>query len=210
MTGSTRLSVAPGERRSRVHHVTGHLTVRTMGQDADGAKVGLIATRALLLSGDDVRIEVDVAPGAWLDVVEATGTVAYEGAAPSSWTVDANVGDGAVLTWAGMPFVVSDEIASHRGTHLRLHGTGKVLMQEKIVLGAPVRRAGICPRPWTPATTPGHCRWNTWTWDGRPVRCQASSEAFVPWTRSRPWGGRPRHSASRTREAPGPERPTFA
>lgn len=135
MTGSTRLSVTPGQSRSRVHHVTGHLTVRTMDQDADGARVGLIATQALLLSGDDVRIEVDVAPGAWLDVVEATGTVAYEGAAPSSWTIDADVGDEGVLTWAGMPFVVSDEIASHRGTHLRLRGTGKVLTQEKIVLG---------------------------------------------------------------------------
>ncbi|MEV5201156.1 urease accessory protein UreD [Streptomyces sp. NPDC053720] len=97
--------------------------------------MGLIATRALLLSGDDVRIEVNVAAGAWLDIVETTGTVAYEGNAPSSWTIDADVGDGAVLTWAGKPFVVSDEIDTHRGTHIRLHGTGKVLMQEKVVLG---------------------------------------------------------------------------
>lgn len=135
MTGPTRLSVTRGESRSRIHHTTGHLTVRTMDQDADGARVGLLATRALLLSGDDVRIEVDVAPGAWLDVVETTGTVAYEGDTPSSWTIDADVGDGGVLTWAGMPFVVSDEIATHRGTRIRLHGTGKVLMQEKVVLG---------------------------------------------------------------------------
>nr|WP_239074817.1 urease accessory protein UreD [Streptomyces sp. SID10853] len=129
------MSVTPGASRSHLRHATGHLTVRTIEQDADGARVGLIATRALLLSGDDVRIEVDVAPGAWLDVVEATGTVAYEGDAPSSWTIDADVGDGGVLTWAGMPFVVSDEIATHRGAHIRLHGTGKVLTQEKFVLG---------------------------------------------------------------------------
>ncbi|MBQ0866993.1 urease accessory protein UreD [Streptomyces sp. RK75] len=135
MTRPTRLSVAPTGSRSRVHHTTGHLTVRVMDQDADGARVGLLATQALLLSGDDVRIEVDVAPGAWLDVVETTGTVAYEGEAPSSWTVEATVGDGAVLTWAGKPFVVSDEIATHRRTRIRLHGTGKVLMQEKVVLG---------------------------------------------------------------------------
>nr|WSS59789.1 urease accessory protein UreD [Streptomyces sp. NBC_01177] len=135
MTGPTHLSVTPGASRSNIRHATGHLTIRTMDQDPDGARVGLMATRALLLSGDAVRIEVDVAPGAWLDVVEATGTVAYEGDTPSSWTVDADVGDGGVLTWAGMPFVVSDEIATHRGTHIRLHGTGKVLMQEKLVLG---------------------------------------------------------------------------
>ncbi|QFR92104.1 urease accessory protein UreD [Streptomyces tsukubensis] len=106
-----------------------------MDHDADGARVGLIATRALLLSGDDVHIEVDVAPGAWLDIVEATGTVAYEGDARSSWTMHADVGDGAVLTWAGKPFVVSDEIATHRATHIRLHGTAKALIQEKLVLG---------------------------------------------------------------------------
>ncbi|MGW0886227.1 urease accessory protein UreD [Streptomyces sp. NPDC002671] len=135
MTGPTRLSVTTEDSRSRVHRATGHLTARIMDQDVDGARVGLIAIQALLLSGDDVRIEVNVAPGAWLDVVEATGTVAYEGDAPSSWTIDADVGDGGVLTWAGKPFVISDEIATHRGTHIRLHGTGKALMQEKIVLG---------------------------------------------------------------------------
>ncbi|MFD7069994.1 urease accessory protein UreD [Streptomyces sp. NPDC059913] len=135
MTGPTRLSVVRTGSRSRVHRTTGHLTARIMDQDAHGARVGLLATQALLLSGDDVRIEVDVAPGAWLDVVETTGTVAYEGDAPSSWTIDATVGDGAVLTWAGKPFVVSDGIATHRDARIRLHGTGRVLMQEKIVLG---------------------------------------------------------------------------
>ncbi|MER0245558.1 urease accessory protein UreD [Streptomyces sp. HSW2009] len=135
MTQPTRLCVAPTQSRSRVLHTTGHLTVRVMDQDAAGARVGLLATQALLLAGDDVRIEVDVAPGAWLDVVETTGTVAYGGEAPSTWTVDATVGDGAVLTWAGKPFVVSDESVTHRHTRIRLHGTGKALTQEKAVLG---------------------------------------------------------------------------
>lgn len=135
MTGPTRLSVIPTGSRSRVRHTTGHLTTRIMDQDAYGARVGLLATQALLLSGDDVRIEVDVAPGAWLDVVETTGTVAYGGDTPSSWTIDATVGDEAVLTWAGKPFVVSDGITTHRDTRIRLHGTGRALMQEKIVLG---------------------------------------------------------------------------
>ncbi|MFF2008567.1 urease accessory protein UreD [Streptomyces sp. NPDC058195] len=135
MTGPTRLSVGRTGSRSRVHRTTGHLTARIMEQDAHGARVGLLATQALLLSGDDVRIEVDVAPGAWLDIVETTGTVAYEGDAPSSWAIDATVGDEAVLTWAGKPFVVSDGIATHRDTRIRLHGSARVLMQEKIVLG---------------------------------------------------------------------------
>ncbi|WP_327334742.1 urease accessory protein UreD [Streptomyces anulatus] len=135
MSGPTRVSVVRTGNRSRVHRTTGHLTARIMEQDTHGARVGLLATQALLLAGDDVRIEVDVAPGAWLDIVETTGTVAYEGEAPSSWVIEATVGDEALLTWAGKPFVVSDGIATHRDTRIRLHGTGRILMQEKIVLG---------------------------------------------------------------------------
>ncbi len=86
-----------------------------MEQDTHGARVGLLATQALLLAGDDVRVEVDVAPGAWLDIVETTGTVAYEGEVPSSWVIEATVGDEALLTWAGKPFVVSDGIATRAG-----------------------------------------------------------------------------------------------
>ncbi|MGW2591789.1 urease accessory protein UreD [Streptomyces sp. NPDC001515] len=135
MTVPTRLGIARTGDRCRVHHTPGHLTARIMDRNARGARVGLLATRALLLAGDDVRIEVDVAPGTWLDIVETTGTVAYGGDAPSSWALDATVGDGAVLTWAGKPFVVSDGITTRRDTRIRLHGTGRILMQEKIVLG---------------------------------------------------------------------------
>ncbi|WP_405189025.1 urease accessory protein UreH-like protein [Streptomyces anulatus] len=115
MSGPTRLSVVRTGNRSRVHRTTGHLTARIMEQDTHGARVGLLATQALLLAGDDVRVEVDVAPGAWLDIVETTGTVAYEGEAPSSWVIEATVGDEALLTWAGKPFVVSDGIATRAG-----------------------------------------------------------------------------------------------
>ena len=43
-----------------------------------GARVGLVATTALLLGGDHVEIDIDVGPGAWLEVVEIAGTVAYD------------------------------------------------------------------------------------------------------------------------------------
>ncbi|WP_285500734.1 urease accessory protein UreD [Actinokineospora sp. NBRC 105648] len=109
--------------------------MRALHRDPHGARVGLIANGALLLSGDRVHVEIDVADGAWLEVVESTGTVAYRGEQPSSWTVDATVGDGAALSWGSLPFVVSDNATTHRGTRLRLHGTGRALLQEKIVLG---------------------------------------------------------------------------
>ncbi|WP_424185831.1 urease accessory protein UreD [Actinokineospora sp. G85] len=131
----TRISVAPGPGRCYLRTQDGRLSVRVLNRDPHGARVGLIANGALLLSGDRVHVEVDVANGAWLDVVEATGTVAYRGEQPSSWTVDATVGDGAALSWGSLPFVVSDNATTHRGTRIRLHGTGRALLQEKIVLG---------------------------------------------------------------------------
>ncbi|WP_405195858.1 hypothetical protein [Streptomyces anulatus] len=54
--------------------------------------------------------------------------------------------DEAVLTWAGKPFVVSDGTATHRDTRIRPHGTGRILMQEKIVLGRAGQTGGDRPR----------------------------------------------------------------
>jgi len=135
VTRIARISVAPGPGRCYLRTQDGHLSVRVQHSDPLGARVGLIANGALLLSGDQVRLEVEVADGAWLDVVEATGTVAYRGEQPSSWLVDATVGDGAALSWSTPPFVVSDDATTHRGTRIRLHGTGRALLQDKIVLG---------------------------------------------------------------------------
>lgn len=131
----TRISVAPGPGRCYLHTQDGHLSVRVQDRDPHGARVGVVANGALLLSGDHLHVEITVADGAWLDIVEATGTVAYGGQQPSSWLVDATVGNGAALSWGALPFVVSDNAATHRDTRIRLHGTGRALLQEKIVLG---------------------------------------------------------------------------
>lgn len=135
MTQTARIGVEPGQGRCYLRIEDGHVSVRVQSRDSHGARVGLIANGALLLSGDHVRLEVDVADGSWLDIVEATGTVAYRGERPSSWQVDATVGHGAVLSWSSPPFVVSDSATTRRSTRVRLHGTGRALLQEKIVLG---------------------------------------------------------------------------
>ena len=144
----TRISVAPGPGRCYLRTQDGHLSVRVLDRDPHGARVGLIANGALLLSGDHVRLEVNVADGAWLDVVEATGTVAYRGEQASSWLVDATVGDGAALSWGTLPFVVSDNATTHRGTRVCLHGTGRALLQEKIVLGRAGQLGGDVTTSW--------------------------------------------------------------
>ena len=71
-------------------------------------RLALVATQALLLAGDHVRIEVVVHGPVQLDLVETAGTVAYDMRGGSaSWEVDVVLRNGARLTWDGEPFVVA-------------------------------------------------------------------------------------------------------
>lgn len=95
-----------------------------------------MATSAVLVAGDDVVVDVRVGPGAWLEVVETSGTVAYNAfGAPSRWTARISVADGARLTWLGEPFVVSGGANVERVTTVDLASTGTALLRETVVLG---------------------------------------------------------------------------
>lgn len=131
----TRIAVARGDGRSVLHLRSDMLAVRVLEQDADGARVALVANGALLLAGDAVEIEVEVADGAWLDIVETTGTVAYGGAERSRWDVDVRLGAGATLAWDALPFVVSDGARAHRRTDVRVGQGARAVLRETFVLG---------------------------------------------------------------------------
>ena len=131
----TRVAVAPGPGRSTLELRSGALAARVLEQDETGARVALVAHGALLLAGDVVEVEVDVADGAWLEVVETTGTVAYGGEQRSRWDVDVRVGAGATLTWGALPFVVSDGARTHRRTRAQLGEGARALLRETLVLG---------------------------------------------------------------------------
>jgi urease accessory protein len=103
---------------------------------ADGARIGLVATTALLLGGDHIDIEVTVGPGAWLELVETAGTVAYDAeGVESSWTVRISVADGGVLIWAGEPFVVAHGANVRRRTTIELGRGAVACLRETLVLG---------------------------------------------------------------------------
>ncbi|AEG44982.1 urease accessory protein UreD [Isoptericola variabilis] len=137
----TRIAVAPAPGRSVLRVRSDRLAVRVLHQDQDGARVALVANGALLLAGDAVEIEVDVAEGAWLEIVETTGTVAYGGAAASRWDVDVRLGEAATLVWDALPFVVSDGARTHRRTDVHLGESARALLRETFVLGR-ARQAG--------------------------------------------------------------------
>lgn len=138
---SIAVSAAPG--RARLDLIAGEFSPRPITVTESGAQIALVATTALLLAGDHIRIDVSVGPGAWLDVLEPTGTVAYDGdGVKSSWTVRARVADGGRLTWHGEPFVVAHGANVLRDTQIDLAENATVCVRETVVLGRAGERGG--------------------------------------------------------------------
>lgn len=122
--------------RATCRTATGALAARVLGSDHRGAHVALVATRALLLAGDHVEIDVVVGPGAWLEIEEVTGTVAYDASGvPSSWSVRARVGAGGSLVWDAPPFVVATGAHVERWTDVTLAPGAVAAWREALVLG---------------------------------------------------------------------------
>ncbi|MDV2475452.1 urease accessory protein UreD [Rhodococcus zopfii] len=139
----TTVAVQRASGRARCRFVPGAFGPRVQGGDANGARVALVAAGALLLGGDDVVIDLEVGAGAWLEIVETAGTVAYDAAGrASSWTVRARLGAGATLVWDGLPFVVADGADVTRRTELMLERGARVVLRETLVLGRSGERGG--------------------------------------------------------------------
>jgi len=135
--GATRLAVgrAP-DGRVRADLDGTLLSCRRLPDEDGTVRVALVATQALLLAGDDVRITVQVDDGLTLEVVEVAGTVAYDMQGGSAtWGVDARVGAGALLVWDGLPFVVATGADVQRTATLELAEGARAVLRETFVLG---------------------------------------------------------------------------
>lgn len=136
MSTVTRIEVHRRDGRATCTFGRGHLVARRIDAPDGRVRVALMATVALLLAGDDVRIEVVVGAGVDLEIVEITGTVAYDMRGGSAtWDVDIRVEDGGLLVWPGLPFVVSDGADVRRSTTIALEGTGQALLRETFAFG---------------------------------------------------------------------------
>jgi len=65
----TRIGVHAEQGRARLTLTEGPVSPRVLRVADNGARIGLVATQALLLGGDHVRLDVEVGPGAWLELV---------------------------------------------------------------------------------------------------------------------------------------------
>ncbi len=137
----TLVGVEAGAGRAKLRLRGGNLAPRVISQNATGAKVALVATTALLLGGDQVDLELDVGPGAWLEIVETAGMVAYDSAgALSKWRVSATVADAGLLLWHGEPFVVATGANTLRTSTIYIGEGAAMCVRETVVLG----RTGEC------------------------------------------------------------------
>ncbi|MBD5786650.1 urease accessory protein UreD [Cellulosimicrobium terreum] len=133
---TTRVEVHASAGRVRLDLCPGALSPRVLSTGPGVARVALVATRALLLGGDDVRVEVVVGDGVELELVEVSGTVAYNGRGrPASWEVDVRVDDDGLLVWDALPFVVAEGADVERRTDVRLGAGAVALLRETLVLG---------------------------------------------------------------------------
>jgi urease accessory protein len=133
---STRIDVTADPVRDRCLLTTGHLSPRRLHGPPGVVRVALVAAGALLLAGDEVRIEIAVSGPTRLEIVETAGTVAYAMRGGSArWDVDIRLTDGASLQWYAEPFVVSTGADVTRTLTARLETTCTAQLRESLVLG---------------------------------------------------------------------------
>ncbi|KQY56893.1 MULTISPECIES: urease accessory protein UreD [unclassified Nocardioides] len=116
---------------------------RAVHTEPDRVRVALVAACASLLSGDDVRLEIEVGPGAHLELVEPSATVAYNARGGScTWSAAIRVAEGGSLVWGGAPFVVSHGADVERRTTIELDAGAALLHRETLVLGRSAEDGG--------------------------------------------------------------------
>jgi urease accessory protein len=83
-----------------------------------------------------VRLDVEIGPGAVLELADIAATVAYHGRGRSaSWHTSLRLGLGAVLHYAGLPLVVSEGAEVTRTLTVDLADGARARVRETVVLG---------------------------------------------------------------------------
>jgi len=127
--------------------LAGELVVpRLVRRQGRSAEVALVAGRAMLLPGDDVRIRITVDQGCSLRLVDIGGLVVYgrpgERGEASEWHARVNLAPGAHLAWEGLPTVITDAGELTRSLTITLAPGSSATLRETLVLGRTGERGG--------------------------------------------------------------------
>ncbi|WP_329092021.1 MULTISPECIES: urease accessory protein UreD [unclassified Streptosporangium] len=118
------------------------LTVRATAP----GRVHLVSTAAGPLGGDDLALDIEVAPGTALEVRSVASTLVLPGSAgaESLMTITARVGAGASLRFAPEPTVLAAGCLHRAIVRLDLAEDARVFWREEIVFGRYGERPGRC------------------------------------------------------------------
>jgi urease accessory protein len=118
------------------------ITLRRTGP----GQVHLVSTAAGPLGGDDLALDIEVAPGTALDVRSVASTLVLPGAAggESLMTVTARVGAGASLRFTPEPTVLAVGCLHRMVVRLELAEDARVFWREEIVFGRYGEQPGSC------------------------------------------------------------------
>ena len=133
--GGTRLAVLRGESP---------LLLRRTGPRGAGVTVHLVGGAAGPLRGDDLRLDVEVGPGARLDVRSVAATLALPGrdAPPSRLTVHATVATGGRLCWWPEPLIAAAGCDHRAVTRVEVAEGGHLVWRDDLVCGRHAEASG--------------------------------------------------------------------
>jgi urease accessory protein len=107
------------------------------------ARVGLAGTRASLIAGDDIELQIHVGPGASLEVTEVAALILHNARGGSAtMRTEINVAPDATLIWLGEPVIAAAGCRATRTMAAALGERARLLLGERIVLGRVNERSG--------------------------------------------------------------------
>jgi urease accessory protein len=127
---------------------TAPLAQRRLRDVGDGAiHVAIVQAAAMLVDGDDVRVEVSVGPDAALVLSDISATVAHPMHLGARWRMVISAAPGARVVVREQPLIVADGAIVRRELTIEAAPGARVLHRETLVLGRHGERGGaVCAR----------------------------------------------------------------
>ncbi|MFD3701755.1 urease accessory protein UreD [Nocardia sp. NPDC058658] len=134
----TRISVQPSATGVVVEVLDRgeFLAPRLLSIDGRRVRIALVGCCAMLVAGDRLELDIAVGAGVELELVEPSGTVAYNArGGNASWTAQVAVACGGVLRWQAAPLVIAEGADLTRSLTIDLAENARAVLSEVVVLG---------------------------------------------------------------------------
>jgi urease accessory protein len=110
------------------------------------ARVALVQPTASLLRGDELIVQVDLGPGARLELLDVAAMVAQptRGGPLASLRIMIHLGPNAALEWDARPLVLCEGCDLRRAITIEIEGGGAaVLLRDTLVFGRAAEQPGV-------------------------------------------------------------------